>query len=279
MDIVIESAIQVAATAFAAIAAIMSYRQCKLMKDQLDGDRYLRQNEKSIELARLFAESIIPKSSYISSALKETKTARNIKDKIIHSEISEFTKEEFQNIVGCSPKEAEKKKIEELASDPAIKCLISARTNLSLSSPSDVYSISPLLFSDAIPPDNQESEKCGDKLADQKNATILACGEFSHIVNNTLNCLEYFCMAINSGVADDEVLYPSLHQVFFSTVESLYIFICKSNDGSAADRYYTHVTGLYTKWKTKHKEDIEFMRDVEREVREKYEKKKRDQLR
>lgn len=61
MDIVIESAIQVAATAFAAIAAIMSYRQCKLMKDQLDGDRYLRQNEKSIELARLFAESIIPK--------------------------------------------------------------------------------------------------------------------------------------------------------------------------------------------------------------------------
>lgn len=280
MENCFDSVIQLGATAFAAAAAYMSYRQCKLMKDQLDGDRYLRQNEKSIELAKMFADSIIPKSTYITEALRRSRAASDIKQKLKRATLSEFTEEEFYRVVGCPPKTAIAQIVSDLSSEPAVTGLLAARTKLSLAKPEEAYPLPPEIFHEPIGDSEEDEESEEEKGARRRDAcTVLAKSEFNHIATNTLNCLEYFCMAINAGVADDEVLYPSLHQVFFSTVESLYFFICNQNNGNATDRYYTHVTDLYVKWKKRCEEDRSLFRSVEKEVRERYEMKKRDQLR
>lgn len=281
MESIFESAIQLGATACAAAAAYLSFKQCKLMKAQLDGDRYLRQNEKSIELAKLFADSIIPKSTYITEALRLSRCARDIKGKLKSATLSEFTEEEIHRIVGYPPKKAIAQIVNDLSSEPAITGLLAARTKLSLAKPEEAYPLPPEIFNEPMG-DSEENEGSEEeaKPAQKHDArTALAKSEFSHVASNTLHCLEYFCMAINAGVADDEVLYPSLHQVFFSTVESLYFFICSQNNGSAADRYFTHVTDLYVKWEKRCEEDRDLLRSVEKEVRERYETKKRDQLR
>jgi hypothetical protein len=56
-------------------------------------------------------------------------------------------------------------------------------------------------------------------------------------------------MYFNSGSADDDVIYQSLHQTFFKAVWILYYDIAKRNtDGK--DKYYTNIISTYNRWKS-----------------------------
>lgn len=70
---------------------------------------------------------------------------------------------------------------------------------------------------------------------------------YTDTLNDTLNTLEYFCMYFNSGVADEETVYQSLHQSFLSMVKVLYFRIAYVNE-SGKDKYYTNIIELYNKW-------------------------------
>lgn len=72
-------------------------------------------------------------------------------------------------------------------------------------------------------------------------------GEFKTILCETLNKLEYFCMYFNSGVADEETVYQSLHQSFLEMVKVLYFKIASGNK-TGKDKYYTNIIELYNKW-------------------------------
>ena len=85
-------------------------------------------------------------------------------------------------------------------------------------------------------------------------------------------------MALNSDVADDSVLYPSLHQIYFSTVASLYIFICAANNGTPTDKYFTQISKLYKEWSRIHVEQKEMYYEIEAELVKKNEMKKEKQL-
>ena len=50
------------------------------------------------------------------------------------------------------------------------------------------------------------------------------------------------------GLADEELIYQSLHQVFLSTVLMLYPIICESNT-SNEDKHYTSIIWLFVKWR------------------------------
>lgn len=50
------------------------------------------------------------------------------------------------------------------------------------------------------------------------------------------------------GLADEELLYQSLHQTYISTVWLLYFFISHENENNE-DKLYTNVCWLFLKWR------------------------------
>ncbi len=71
-----------------------------------------------------------------------------------------------------------------------------------------------------------------------------------------LNKLEYIAMNFVSDIADDEIVYNSLHQLFFSYVELNYFYIAALNSNGKKDKFYMNIIELYKKWKNKYIEDL-----------------------
>lgn len=69
--------------------------------------------------------------------------------------------------------------------------------------------------------------------------------------SDLLNKLEYMCMSITSGVADDSYIYDSLHQTFLNTVQLLYIHVANRNIDEK-DKFYRNVIKVYNNWKKKY---------------------------
>lgn len=70
---------------------------------------------------------------------------------------------------------------------------------------------------------------------------------FANCVSEVLNNMEYFALHFTHGVADDTVVYQSLHQTYIQFVQLLYYEIANKNKDGCHD-YYTNVIGLYNKW-------------------------------
>lgn len=63
-----------------------------------------------------------------------------------------------------------------------------------------------------------------------------------------LNKLEYFSMYFTCNLADEKMVYQSLHQIYLSIVKELYGWIVMANDTNGKDRYYTNIIKLYNIW-------------------------------
>ena len=74
--------------------------------------------------------------------------------------------------------------------------------------------------------------------------------DFDNEVYGLLNELEWFAMNCKYGLADEELLYQSLHQTFLSTVWMLYFSISKRNVGNE-DKLYTNLSWLFLKWRNR----------------------------
>ncbi|MGP1429488.1 MAG: hypothetical protein ACTTJX_04545 [Fusobacterium sp.] len=77
------------------------------------------------------------------------------------------------------------------------------------------------------------------------------------VFTDNLNRLEYFSMNFIADIADDNIVYYSLHQVFLSYVEICYFHIAEMNSKGAKDKYYTNMIELYKKWKKRYLEAVE----------------------
>lgn len=65
---------------------------------------------------------------------------------------------------------------------------------------------------------------------------------------NLLNKLEQFAMYLNNNIADEEVIYQSIHQTYIKTVVSMYFDIANMNDHTKNDKYFTNIITLYNTW-------------------------------
>ena len=65
---------------------------------------------------------------------------------------------------------------------------------------------------------------------------------------NLANKLEYFSICFNSGIADEDTVYQSLHSAFFDCVHMLYVFIFYANT-SEHDRFFSNISSLYVRWR------------------------------
>ena len=79
------------------------------------------------------------------------------------------------------------------------------------------------------------------------NGTYLLM-DFEQEVSGLLNELEWFAMNCKYGLADEELMYQSLHQTFISTVWMLYFYISYRNENNE-DKLFTNLVWLFVEWR------------------------------
>jgi len=228
-------------------AAVFSFFQTKMMYKASKHDAYVQKNLQSASLALFYATQIIPRCSYMHMALAHSDAYASLKSDLSKSYYRKgpvkFDSDEFKCITGKTPFDFTKALWKELETDDSnvFHDTMRAHIYLQISYPSIGSQINP-----TIPDQDEET----DKVACDKTNVFLLKEEFSTIAVELLNDLEYFSMSINTGVADSDTLYPSIHQTFFDIARELYWCICNTNKTTekAADRYYTHVIDLYNSW-------------------------------
>ena len=86
----------------------------------------------------------------------------------------------------------------------------------------------------------------------QKKALLLS--DYKANMMSLQNKLEWFSMNFRKKMADEDTVYQSLHQWFLFTVKLLYYPIAKENSHNP-DKYYSNIIWLYNHWNNKLKED------------------------
>ena len=72
--------------------------------------------------------------------------------------------------------------------------------------------------------------------------------DFDQEISGLLNELEWFAMNCKYGLADEKLIYQSLHQTFISTVWMLYFYISHRNVNNE-DKLYTNLVWLFIQWR------------------------------
>ncbi len=274
---------QIIASITSILVVVFTFRQLKLVASQLKAtldqvsltseqvnlstkDYSLKNDResrlKAIEIADEFRILILSDLSYVSSVSKDLGISK-ILQSVQNSEFIHFDTDELKSLFGDQVK-----KLEEI--------------NKNLNKPENVTILSKLYMHNAsLSPeefnriffffthdwDLEEILKVIDGLEEDvitsifdKNINpviirhlysyykmkIILC--YHDKLDNLLNKLEQLAMYFNNNLADEEVIYQSLHQTYLSIVKSLYYEISKRNQTNNTDKYYTNIIALYHKW-------------------------------
>lgn len=80
------------------------------------------------------------------------------------------------------------------------------------------------------------------------------------LITKVLNNMEYFALHFTHNVADESVVYKSLHQTYIKLVQMLYYNIAMRNP-MAPQKYFTNIIELYEIWNNKSINDEELFVD------------------
>lgn len=90
---------------------------------------------------------------------------------------------------------------------------------------------------------NKKDDNISLSELDQKMLSVC----LGRIITIVLNNLEYFSLHFTHRVADESVIYKSLHQTYISVVQMLYYHIAMKNPLSTT-KYFTNIIELYEIW-------------------------------
>ena len=193
--------------------------------------------EKAIELANVYRELI----KDISEFSKIFEEHGEIQGLLTKGKLDEETKFNYGEISSIYSKQ-EIHKLENFffgdGMNPDI--LRSVYFTYSLQNISD---INPILLNLSENPDEQQS-------AVQDS---LIRSYYQSKFSSFLNKLEFFSMAFVQNVADDDVVYQSLHQTFLGITRYFYYLISRNNN-SLENKYYTNIIQLHSRWISKQKQ-------------------------
>lgn len=96
-------------------------------------------------------------------------------------------------------------------------------------------------------------------------------GKLRTVITETLNELEYMCMYISTGVADEKCIYHSLHQQFLKTISYLYFYISLTNTDNK-DKYYTNIITVYNMWTDKYMQACKKEKNLKKKLKPKQKK-------
>lgn len=210
----------------ASTAAIFCGAMWGLM--QYDKTVKIRQQEKASVIAKDFADNLVEDLSIISEVLMKNQEVQKIIETLNGKSISEFTRHEVSNIYS-----------NEIAKQ-FMQIIISKNTQ-------------------------KRYRKILKKYYTKKEQERFD-SHFTMLVDNTLNQLEAICINISSRAAGSQFIYESLHQMFLSTVELLYIRISISNHNNV-DKYYTNIITVYNMWNKQKEKDIKKLEKTNKKIK------------
>lgn len=235
--------------------------QCVMLKKDYNLKNDKEERAKAIELSRFYADGILSNNiNYLFFVFSKTgidKLLSNLK----YNQLKEFDDKELKELIDDKTIDDINNKLKNIDINILALAKLTHIEHCSNAALKEYYTF---LKS------NSEAEQ---EVAASNNSqsphpvmavhTLKYSGEFETISTNTLNQLEYFCMSFNNGIADEEIVYQSLHQSFLGLVKLLYFIIAQHNI-SGKDKYYTNIIALFNKWASRYesqeKQEVEASR-------------------
>ena len=199
----------------AVISAIIAYLA-------YNHQRKLNKKNRALTIAEMYAEKVIPRLRYVASLLGaiecEVYTAEfNSPKDFTEQELTEFLKKKNINI------EDFKSLFKNIKKEDLEKAYIQSGCNSYIS---ECHKC--LIYSTQI-----NNEGIGDAIY--------------KFILDLLNDIEAFSSQFYYNIAEEELVYPILHQTFLSHIKNLYFFIAERNRFDQ-DRYYLFTIWLYDRW-------------------------------
>lgn len=187
-----------------------------------DHQRKLKRKDLALKLADAYSEKFIPRLRYIDSILKSIGAKKYINEfcnptEFTEKELVEFLKKHSYTI----------EKFKKLFSKCNKECLDKA---YSYSGCSEYISIVHNNFLEVA----------------QNNEKLLGDAIYKFILD-FLNDMEAMASKLYYNLAEEELIYPILHQTFLSHMKNWYFFIAHKNNWDH-DRFFPYSIWLYEKW-------------------------------
>lgn len=197
---------------------------------------------KAVDLAGYYKDNIIVPFSFIRCVYTESgamdiigKIGREEMDNFDHTELTDVLSEEDISIL-----KGMEHKPEFVEAVHRANC---------------IYNLSANECFNAIKMQNNVCQTSQTKQENEDNLDSRISREYvSNQMRALLNNLEYFAMYFTHNIADDSVVFQSLHQSYFDIVEMMYYNISDKNI-EPHHKYYVNVIKLYKKWKEKDKKN------------------------
>ena len=201
---------------------------------------------KAVELAGFYKDNVIPRISYV-RYIYENIHATEIINKIDKSEMVYFDSDELHKQLS----QEDINKLKSLTeSDEFVEAVREA--NIIFNS-TDILNI-----------------ECNSSRENMINAIslnlMIAQNCMLGQIRDLLNNLEYFAMFFTHNIADESVVFQSLHQSYLEIIETMYYQISLYNV-SDNHKFYVNATKLYDLWTKKDVENQKKMKDVEKEMK------------
>lgn len=234
------------ASLFVIASAVFVGFQSKVFFNDYNKKHKKEEFENSFKLTQYYINNIIPQMSVILAVFKSIGVENILKNRLKNQVLSDFDNEEFQLIF-------EKTTIQDL-------CDMIKKTKLEVLLP--VLNIDRSKLPGCLECDYHEYLKCNSEVKNKKqneerseSYRKLLVSRFFAMLTDTKNEIEYFSMYFNSNLAEEEVIFDSLHQTFIDFVRMLYPFIAMHNTKSVHGRkYFSNTIELYKRWSLKEKE-------------------------
>ncbi|MBS6504433.1 MAG: DUF4760 domain-containing protein [Clostridium sp.] len=219
-----------------------------------------QEKQKAIELAELYANKLIHNIGYLCRVFQRCGIQAYFED-IKYHQLKEFDVYELEHLFTKEEMKKINNNMDNIDIEILAEATITLRDKLDENIFSKIVEAKKILKLNraeiALTNENESEDERNERmriLSKHSYYSIYFDKMFSDILNDTLNTLEYFCMYLNTGIADEDTIYQSLHQSFLSMVKVLYFRIASRNE-TGKDKYYTNIIELYNKWANKYYEN------------------------
>lgn len=221
-----------------AISVYCAFRAYKNAVRDFTHQKERAKKDAACELAKYYAQHIIDEFQFVLDVLVLSKLNERIEQLFPYDDISDLDRKELDKLLQRAETTFE-----------------AVEKEMTLISPLAIYSAK-ILTAKTISERHLIAEEylVRKKQEDGEVPMIgiahesLLQNEFSGKITTLLNNLEHFAMSCRYGLADEEMLYQSLHQTYISQVRLLYFYICRNNTTNE-DKVYTNLIWLFNLWK------------------------------
>ena len=256
-------------------------RELKEMREQRMQNRKEIRIKSSIELAREFQVLIDNEITFMHSVLdyKDSSYSKAI-SQIGDLEMDLFTEQELNEL--CAKHEELKYCVDfHLRPELHLNEIANAYHSSKKLPLSEINNITMCISSGWELSDEEKAYIKSDKREEKKAMALMAkasimnyyknylISEFGETRVNLLNKFEYLTMSLNTDLADEDIVYVSLHQLFLKTVKLLYPAICNCNNKYTADKYYSHTIETYNRWSLRYEKERKCESNGQKKVTEK----------